>query len=110
MTVGGAAFIGIEAGGFAGDFRSLPREVVPRAGDDVYHTKERVVAIEAGTQPTDDLDALDQVHVENEFSADKGAIGKAVIDAMAVDQHQNARIEISAVKAAHAQEGIIAVV
>ena len=80
------------------------------SGDDIDYAKESIIAIQTGAWPANDLDTVDQVHVEDELGPDEGAIGEAVVNPMAIDQQQNAAVEIAAIKPTHPEEGIVAVI
>jgi hypothetical protein len=81
------------------------------AGDHVDHGEEGVGAVERRTGATDDLDALDHVDIDEKFGAEVGLAENVVIDAVAVDEDEQAIVGIAeAAKAAYADETVVAIV
>ena len=78
----------------------LPRnldafEIASPFGDHIDHAKKRVAAIQGGTGTSDDFNPVDEVDVHGKFGADEGLIEDAVIDAVTVDQEEDACVEVA---------------
>src|SRR5262249_31775252 len=65
-----------------------------------------VVSVQARTRSADDFDAVNEVDVQEEFGADRCAVGKAVVDAMPIDHQEYATVVIGRIEAAHPEEGV----
>ena len=110
MAVSHPSFVSIITGGFARHLAAVPFQLAPFARDHVDHPQKSVVAIEHRSWSANDLNPVDQIRIQNKFRPDESTIRKIIVDAVAIDQDQNAAVEIPAIKASDADEGIISIV
>src|SRR5258706_1143015 len=103
-----AAGIGVETSIGTGGLDAVHLSAL--AGEDVDHAEESVVTVKHGTRAADDFDTVNQVNVQNERRVNERAVVQVVVDALAVDEEQNAAVEIAEVDAARAQKSVVAVV
>ena len=64
-------------------------------GDHVDHAEEGVAAVDGRAGPGHELDAVDQIHVEQEIGTQRRRVVDAVVRAVAVDQQQHSRVVIA---------------
>jgi hypothetical protein len=87
------------------------REVAPATGDDVHDGEEGAVAVERGARADHHLDAVHEVHVDGEVVPDADVVEDVLVDAHAVDQHQDVAVEVAhAPEAPHRDVLVVAVV
>ena len=80
-------------------------------GDDVDHGEEGAVAVDRGCRAADDLDALEGRRIHPELGADLGLAEDVVVDAVAVDEQQDAAVVVAGLaEATDAQQAEVAVV
>ena len=80
-------------------------------GDHVDHAEEGVAAVDGRAGPGHELDAVDQIHVEQEIGTQRRRVVDAVVRAVAVDQQQHSRVVIArSSESGHAYVRIDAVV
>ncbi len=109
MTVADAPLSGIEAADRAGELGAAQLLRVSR--DHVDHGEEGARAVERRARAPDDLETLDQRDVEWELAADERAAEHVVVEAMAVDEQQHARVVVAGPREpAHADVAVVPVV
>ena len=93
------------------DHRLAAAQSRHRFGDDVDDAEHRVRSVQRRARTRHELDALDQRDVERKFTPHGGRAVDVVVDAHAVDQHQQARRKITRPsETAHAEVAVAAVV
>jgi hypothetical protein len=98
MAVSRPAFVSVKTGGFARDLAAVPPHVAPFARDHVDHPKKSVVAVKDRPGPANDFNPVDQIDIQNKFRPDRAAVGKIIVDAVAINQDQNPAVEIPRLK------------
>ena len=74
---------------------------------DIDHSENRVVPIERGPRSADDLDPVDQVHVEDEIVHDGRRVVQRVVHPMSVQEQQDSSAEIPrSTESANADEAV----
>src|SRR5207244_747745 len=92
-------------------FYSMAGEIPAASGDNVDDREERVVAVQRRTGSADDLDAVDQIHVENEIGRVECAVVRRLIQPVTVHQNEDAAAEVTRpVEPADADVSVVAVV
>ncbi len=75
--------------------RGLPAaEIATGLGNDVHRPIKRVASIDRGTRPRDDLDPVNQIHIENEIRADVSGLIDRIVQTMPVDQDKRAGVVV----------------
>ena len=92
----------------------VDRDAVERraaARDHVDDGEERARPVERRGRPADDFDAIEHRHVDAEVGADRRLIVHIVVDAVAVDEQQDARVVVAGAReSADADVAVVAVV
>jgi len=79
--------------------------------DHVHHAEERAAAVDRGAGAGHELDAIDQGEVDGEFGADGALVVDDVVEASAIDQDQQARVQVARIaQAADVRIVVVAVV
>ena len=95
--------------GFVGHRCAIDRST--RFRDHVHHGEERAVAVERRCRAADDFHALECGRIETELRADFRLAEHVVVDAMAVDEQENAAVVVARLaEPTRTQEAEVAVV
>src|SRR5262249_20257201 len=102
--------VGLETADFSGKLHAIAGHVAALSRNNIDDAEKGVVPIKTGAGTADDLDTVDEVHVQNEFGADISAVGEAVAQSVPIYQLQDAVVVDCHVDAADAEECIVPVV
>src|SRR5580698_10009928 len=109
MAISRSAFVSAKASSLKGKFPIF--DLLGTAGDDVDDGKKRIRAIEGRTGAKNNLHPFDHVYVDQEFISHHGLAKNVVINAMAVNQNQDAAVPVpQPAKSAYSDKGVIAII
>ena len=93
------------------DADGLPLEGRAVFRDHVHHAEERAAAVDGGAGAGHEFDAVDEGQVDGEFGADGALVVDDVVQAPAVDQDQQPRVQVARIaQAADVRVVVVAVV
>ena len=92
VAIAHSAFVGIPASRFGGKFEGI--QIAAPLGDHVDDRGKCARAIDRGIRSPNNLNALDQIDIDREFRSHIGSVENVVVDAMAIQQEENARVVI----------------
>src|SRR5579864_2318648 len=109
LGIRGPPLVSSETAYLAGEFHAI--QMADVLGNHIDHGKECAGSIQRTAGTSDDFDAVNQIDIELKLAADERAVIDVVVEAMPIEQHQDARVIVSRPgKSTHANIAIIAIV